>query len=79
MPRFTPPDYEKKFSDFIRLCRDSKKSGVKQIAVSNPSVLGDTHDELIESLSRLVEAGLSLNIAEPEARGTSPMAKPSLN
>ena len=79
MPRFTPPDYETKFADFIRLCRESKKSGVKEIIVTNPSVIGDTHDELVESLSRLAEAGLSLNISNAEARGPSPMGKPSLN
>lgn len=79
MPRFTPPDYETKFADFIRLCRESKKSGVKQIMVANPSVLGDTHDELVESLSRLAEAGLSLNISNAEVRGYSPMGKPASN
>lgn len=79
MPRFTPPDYETKFADFIRLCRDSAKSGIKQVVVANPSVIGDTHDELIESLSRLAEAGLSLSVTDPEMRGTSPTARPSLN
>ena len=79
MPRFTPPDYEKKFSDFIRLCRDSQQSGVKEIIVTNPSVLGDTHDELVESLSRLAKARLSLHITNAEARGTSPAGRRSLN
>lgn len=79
MPRFTPPNYETKFADFIRLCRDAAKSGVKQVVIANPSVIGDTHDELIESLSRLAEAGLGLNIAAPEMRGMSPTARPSMN
>ncbi len=79
MPRFTPPNYETKFADFIQLCRESAKSGVRQVVIANPSVIGDTHDELIESLSRLAEAGLSLSIAAPEMRGTSPTSKPSLN
>lgn len=67
MARSTPRDYEKKFADFIRLCRDSKISGVKQIVVTNPSVIGDTHEEIIESLSRLAEAELGLHITNPEA------------
>lgn len=79
MPRFTPAGYEMKFADFIRLCRDSQKSGVKQVIVSNPSVLGDTHDEVVESLSRLAEAGLSLHITTAEARGASPSGRHSLN
>jgi len=79
MPRFTPPDYETKFSDFIRLCRESQKSRVKQVVVANPSVIGDTHDEIIESLSRLAEAGLSLSIVAAESRGNAPLAKPFLS
>lgn len=79
MPRFTPANYETKFADFIRLCRDSSESGVKQVVIANPSVIGDTHDELIESLSRLAEAGLSLNIAKAESRGALPTTNPSLN
>ena len=79
MPRATPPDYEKKFAGFIKLCRDSEKSGVKQIVISNPAVIGDTHEELIESLSRLAEAGLSLHITNAEARGPSSSQGYSMN
>ena len=79
MPRATPLDYEKKFAGFIQLCRDSEKSGVKQIVISNPAVIGDTHEELIESLSRLAEAGLSLHITNAEARGPSPAQGYSMN
>jgi dihydrodipicolinate synthase/N-acetylneuraminate lyase len=66
MPRNTPPNYEKKFADFIRLCRESKVAGVKVVVVAAPSVIGDNYDEIIESLSRLAEAGLGLQIADPE-------------
>ncbi len=66
MPRNTPPNYEKKFADFIRLCQESKATGVKAVAVAAPSVIGDNYDEVIESLSRLAEAGLGLQIADPE-------------
>jgi hypothetical protein len=34
--------------------------------VATPSVIGDNYQEMVESLSRLAEAGLSLNIVEPE-------------
>ena len=72
MPRNTPRDYEKKFAEFIRICREARESGVKQVLVATPAVIGDTRDEMIESLSRLAEAGLSLHVAEPE-----PPAPPS--
>jgi len=58
-----PPGYEKKFADFIKLCADSKKQGIPEIVVGYPWVLGDNYEELVESLSRLADAGLSLHIA----------------
>jgi dihydrodipicolinate synthase/N-acetylneuraminate lyase len=59
----TPPGYEKKFADFIKMCADLKAKGVKQVIVANPYALGDNYDEMIESLSRLADAGLSLHVA----------------
>jgi hypothetical protein len=57
------PGYETKFADFIRLCQESKANGVPNIVVGFPSALGDNYAEVIESLSRLADAGLTLNIA----------------
>jgi hypothetical protein len=59
----TPPGYERKFGDFIKLCSEAKVAGTQQVMVGYPWVLGDTYEELIESLSRLADAGLSLHIA----------------
>ena len=67
-----PPDYESKFAEFIRTCADARKAGVNQIVVAAPSAIGDNYNEVIESLSRLAEAGLSLNIVGPE-----PSARPA--
>ena len=59
----TPPGYERKFADFIKLCSEAKASGTQQVMVGYPWVLGDTYEELVESLSRLADAGLTLHIA----------------
>jgi len=59
----TPVGYEKKFADFIELCAETKSKGINEIVVGYPWVLGDNYEELIESLSRLADAGLSLHIA----------------
>lgn len=59
----TPAGYERKFADFIKLCSDAKAVGQTQVLVGYPWVLGDTYEELIESLSRLADAGLTLHIA----------------
>jgi dihydrodipicolinate synthase/N-acetylneuraminate lyase len=58
-----PSGYERKFAEFIRLCRESKANGIPNIVVGFPSALGDNYEEVIESLSRLADAGLTLNIA----------------
>ncbi len=79
MPRNTPPNYETKFADFIRLCREARLSGIKQVLVAYPSVIGDTRDEMIESLSRLAEAGLALQVAEPEPGARPKGEDPSRN
>jgi hypothetical protein len=62
----TPLGYEKKFADFIRLCAESKANGIGEIVVGYPWVLGDNYEELIESPSRLADAGLALHIASRE-------------
>ena len=61
--------YEKKFADFIRLCLEAKANGASQVTVAYPWVIGDNYEEVIESLSRLADAGLCLHIV---ARENSP-------
>lgn len=57
-----PPGYEEKFADFIQLCQKTKADGTPRVIVAHPWVLGDTYEEVIESLSRLADAGLELHI-----------------
>ena len=37
--------------------------GFSQVVIPYPWVIGDSYDEVMESLSRLADAGLSLHIA----------------
>jgi dihydrodipicolinate synthase/N-acetylneuraminate lyase len=63
MPEHTvPPEYEQKFANFIKSIEHAKANKIDSLVVAQPWVLGDTYDELIESLSRLAEAGLTLHI-----------------
>ena len=57
-----PESYEQKFSDFIEMCNKAKQGNASQVLIHHPSVLGDTYEEIIESLSRLANAELSLRI-----------------
>jgi hypothetical protein len=54
--------YETKFADFMKMCDDAAKERVSVVIVPTPAVLGDTYEEIIESLSRLADANLSLRI-----------------
>ncbi|MBW8003129.1 MAG: hypothetical protein FVQ80_14100 [Planctomycetes bacterium] len=62
-------EYEKKFADFIRLCKESKEKHMETVVVAFPQVLGDNYAEIVESLNRLSEAELSLSIVPPKASG----------
>lgn len=62
MAHSMPQGYESKYAEFIRLCAEAKTANIDHVVIARPWVLGDTYDEIIESLSRLAEAGLSLQI-----------------
>ena len=70
-----PPDYESKFADFLRLCEAAKKNHWGGVTLAYPWVLGETYDEVMESLSRLAAAGLSLTIAKPNRVGDENTAR----
>ena len=60
-----PVTYAEKFENFILMCADQKRpdgasSGISSAVVMAPWVLGDTQDEIRESLSRLSLAGLGV-------------------
>lgn len=56
--------YEEKFAQFIQLCDDAKDGNVETILIPTPNVLGDTYEEIIESLSRIAKSGAMLIIAK---------------
>jgi hypothetical protein len=60
MPHTPPAGYEQKFENFIKLCVKAKADGVPEVIVAAPWVIGDTYDEVIESIGRLADAGLTL-------------------
>ena len=61
------PGYEEKFADFIKLCKETPKEEVVLIAM--PAALGDTYEEIVESLNRLADAELHLAIMPRAERG----------
>jgi hypothetical protein len=54
--------YAEKFADFIKIVAQAKATGCEIIIIAEPWVIGDTYDEVIESLSHLAGTSIGLNI-----------------
>jgi hypothetical protein len=63
MRKQTPADYHQKFAGFICACEKAQAEKAPNIIIAQPQVLGDTYDEVMESLRRLADARLALLIA----------------
>lgn len=57
--------YEEKFADFIRLLAEAPE---QLVVIHHPQVLGDTYEEIVESLNRLADAEKHLSIIPTEER-----------
>lgn len=61
----TPAGYEKKFAGFIRLLAEAPE---KLVIIDHPQVIGDSYEEIVESLNRLSDAGKHLAIVSRKDR-----------
>ncbi len=61
-----PDGYEEKFAGFLQLIERSKATSTTSVIVAQPWVIGDTYAEVMESLSLLAKAGLSLHITSQQ-------------
>ncbi len=59
----TSAGYERKFAGFIRACEKARADKIPHLIIARPEALGDSYDEIIESLRRLAKARLALMIA----------------
>ena len=64
MKHQTPAGYEKKYQVFIKMCADARDKNIDAVVIAFPWVIGDTYEEVMESLGRLADAGLALRIAK---------------
>lgn len=65
MPGSRAIEYDRKFADFIKMLAGTID---ETIVVHHPEVLGDNHQELVESLNRLADAGKKLIIVPRNER-----------
>jgi hypothetical protein len=63
--------YEKEFAGLLRLCDDAKHGKIDVVVIHHPEVLGDTYEEIVESLNRIADAGLKIAIPPRAERNPS--------
>jgi len=56
--------YSEKFRSFLELIERCKRKEIDAVLVAYPWVLGDTYEELTESLNQIADAGVQLGIAK---------------
>jgi hypothetical protein len=62
-----PVGYETKFANFIRMCEQATAGDV--VVIATPHALGDTYEEIVESLNRLTDADARLTVVpRPQRR-----------
>lgn len=57
--------YEQKFANFIRLLAETPE---QVVLIHHPQVIGDTYEEIVESLNRLADVGKHLAIVPRKER-----------
>lgn len=60
--------YEKKYRALLQRIHDAQANGITLFVVQKPEELGETYQDLIETLNRLADADLNLAILPREAR-----------
>jgi hypothetical protein len=63
-----PARYETKYKKLIQRIQDARENHITLFVVESPQELGETYDELVESLNRIAAADLNLAILPPTAR-----------
>ncbi|WP_394849588.1 hypothetical protein LZC95_19325 [Pendulispora brunnea] len=62
--------YEEKFADLIKLCQNATRDGANLVLLPEPEILGDTYEELVESLNRIADADLKVSIVPRRQRAS---------
>ena len=60
--------YEQKFAGCIEACAEANSAETDVLLIAHPEALGDTYEEIVESLNRLADAGLNLAIVPRKER-----------
>jgi hypothetical protein len=56
--------YESKFAEWIKVVAEANATDVEAILIAEPWVIGDTHEEIVQSLSLIGGTSIALCIAQ---------------
>jgi thiamine monophosphate synthase len=62
-------EYEKKYHDLLQRIQGAQANGITLFVVREPQELGDTYEDIVESLNRLADADLNLAVLPRAMRG----------
>jgi len=70
MKTSTGAPYAQKFDSLIRLCKEARAAQADMVVIASPEVLGDSYNEVIESLRCIADADLALTIVPADKART---------
>lgn len=63
--------YDTKFAELIEMCAKAKHDNLDAVIIHHPQVLGDNYDEMVESMNRISDAGLRIQILPRSERASA--------
>ena len=63
--------YDAKFAKLIEMCAKAKHDNLDAVIIHHPQVLGDNYDEMVESMNRIADAGLMIQILPRSERANA--------
>ena len=60
--------YQKKYAALLERIQEAKKNGITLFVIQEPQELGETYEDMVESLNQIADADLNLAILPRDAR-----------
>ena len=67
--------YQEKFAGLLKAIKEARSTKAETLVIAFPEALGDDYNEIIESMNRISDAGLSITIVPRKERGPKDTAK----
>ena len=60
--------YQKKYAALLERIQEAKKNSITLFVIQEPQELGETYEDMVESLNQIADADLNLAILPRDAR-----------